>query len=192
MQRDKTFDDIENLYTFAENCIDIYQRNPESGSGYYNISTNEGEVIEVYCDRYGTRGYMFLSRGALPKLGSLDGLYTITDHAVIRVLYNDGGQHDVKVAQIAKYQFQFALSFQISKADGYKLPMNDARKPYVYLGFIPKEIALLKTKNNQNPKHGYKAGVQDIVYANCDRNPNSYIAFFGNDGNVTEHERWKT
>ena len=133
---------------------------------------------------------MFLSRGALSKLNSLEGLYTISDHAAIRVLYNDDRQHQVRVMQISKYQFQYALSFQISKADGYKLPMNDALRPYLYVGFLPRDLVLLKTKTGGNPQVGYRAGTEDVLYNQCDTNPNSYIAFFGNDGNVTEHPRW--
>ena len=172
--------------------MDVAHQLPDRTPGYYLIYTTAGEWIEVFCDFYGTRGYMFLSRDALSKLDSLDGLYTLHDHAIIRVLHADAGaQHDVKVSQIPLYQDRFALNFQISKADGYKLPINDALKPYIYLGFIPKDVAQLKTKDGRNALQGYKAGVHDVLFHNCDQNPNSYIAFFGNDASVPENGYWK-
>ena len=169
--------------------MDIAHQFPDKTPGYYTIYTHAGEGIEVYCDFYGTRGYMFLSREALSKLDSLNGLYTLHDHAIIRVRYGDGAQHDVMISQIPLYQYRFALSFQISKADGYRLPVNHAMMPYIYLGFIPKDVAKLKTKNGENATQGFKVGVHDVLFRNCDQIPNSYFAFFGNDASVVEIDR---
>ena len=179
------------FHGLVENCIDVALQTETRTPGYYAIYPNEGDGIEVYCDFYGTRGYMFLSKTALSTLNTTDGLYTLHDHAIIRVLYANGEQHDVTVSQIPLYHQRFALSFQINKADGYPLPFNNAMKPYLYLGFIPKDIGKLKTKEDKNAIQGYRAGVHDVEFKNCDQNPNSYIAFFGNDESVEEHPYWK-
>lgn len=174
------------------NCNDIRIQNPNAQSGEYKIFLPSNVEVTVYCDFLANHGYMFLSDNAISSITSLEGLYDITDHAVIRILYDNSEQHDVEIAQLMMNKYRFPLSFQLNSYMGYKRPVNWQMTPYVYVGFLPANRASLKSSmSDTKPVQGYMAGGKDITFINVDQNPNSYIAFFGNDGSVAESSYYR-
>ena len=183
-----TFCSIHSPLFISANCNEARLKNPGDPSGEFLIEPTPGVTVTVYCDFLQDRGYMYLSPDALSTLSNLEGLYDITDHAVIRILYTNGEQHDVEVAQMSMYSGRYPLSFQLNASLGYTRPLNYAMAPYVYLGFLPSYRARIKSNMTTTPPlQGYRAGGEDLIFTNCDRNPNSYIAFLINDGQVDEH-----
>ena len=180
------------LFT-SGNCNDIRLQNQTALSGEYNITLDSGQVVPVYCEFMVKQGYTFIPKSTLPSLTTLEGLYDISDHAIIRILYGNGEQHEVEVAQLSMFRDRFPLSIQLSSQIGYKRPYNWIMKPYLYLGFMPRNYTILKSKMTRSkPFQGYWAGQGNVIFKNFCKRPDSYIAFFGNDGNVTEHTYSKT
>ena len=177
------------FFSASENCNDVRIQNPAAKTGEYNITLPSGEALPIYCDFMAKHGYMFISKTALSSLTTLEGLYDICDHAVIRVLYDNSEQHEVEVAQLSMYRERFPLSFQLNNQTGFKRPFNWNMTPYLYLGFLPLNHASLRSRMKRIiPIQGYMAGGNDVIFNNCHKKPDSYMAFFGNDCNVTEND----
>ena len=174
----------------VSSCKDIYinQRGTPT-SGVYTIHSHTGPV-SVFCDFYDDIGYTYISKHDLGKLSDLSGLYTEDDHAIVRVLYKDGEQHAVSIEQLSDYKHRYQLSFQLSDANGYKSPLNHDLKPYIYIGFLPREIASLKSKSKPAVQ-GYRTGGIDFKFNNSDQNPNSYLAFFANPKNLHDNPYYR-
>ena len=66
------------------------------------------------------------------------------------------------------------LSVQLSQHANHNVPQNVYLGPYFYLGTLPKSEA------NQKSKQGFKSNGREILFNNCDANPDSYFAFFPN------------
>lgn len=138
--------------------------------------------MSVFCDFYEGRGYTFVSKSDLGKLSCLSSLYTESDHAIVRLLYRNNEQHDVSIEQLSDYKHRYSLSFQLSSANGFQRPLNYKLAPYIYVGFLPKSFASMKSAMKPAVQ-GYRTGGVDFRFNNCDKNPNSYIAFFANPHN---------
>ena len=101
------------LFT-SGNCNDIRVQNQTALSSEYNITLDSGQVVHVYCEFMVKRGYAFIQKSTLSSLTTLEGLYDISDHAIIRTLYGNGEQHEVEVAQLSMFKHRFPLSIQLS------------------------------------------------------------------------------
>ena len=155
----------------------------------YTIHSHSG-LISVFCDFYDDEGYTYISKHDLGKLSDLSGLYTEDDHAIVRVLYKDGEQHAVSIEQLSDYKHRYQLDFQLSDANGYNRPLNHGLKPYIYIGFLPREFASLKSKTKPAVQ-GYRTAGADFKFHNCDKNPNSYLAFFANPKNLPDNPYYR-
>ena len=45
---------VEYTKAFSSSCLEVYQKDPTSESGFYNLLLKNGTLIEVYCDMVGT------------------------------------------------------------------------------------------------------------------------------------------
>ena len=158
-------------------------------SGIYTIDTSGGPV-SVFCDFYDDRGYTFISRNDLGRLNSLDELYTESDHAIVRILYKNKEQHDVSIEQRTNYKFRYPLNFKLSDAVGYQRPVNHGLAPYLFVSFLPRDFASMKSKTKPTVQ-GYRTAGKDFKFHNCDKKPSSYIAFFANPKNMHDHPYYK-
>ena len=79
---------------------------------------------------------------------------------------------------MAAYE-QYNLSLQFNSHVGYAPPVNDKMSPYLYVGFIPSNIA-----NRVGAVQGYRVNGADYSFVNCDANPNSYFVFLKNANHV--------
>lgn len=113
----------------------------------------------------------------------LKQLYNIQNKALVRVLRKDGSQTESLIAQLAKFQNSYNLSFQFNTASGYQIPTTSSPYPYLYLGLLPEIIA------DQRVKQGYNAQGKDFTFKNCDGNGNSYFAFFSEDDPYFHEEK---
>ncbi|KAK3610050.1 hypothetical protein CHS0354_032135 [Potamilus streckersoni] len=183
---------VENYTTFKDkqnarnsSCKNIYLASINPTSGEYKLWTPTGQEFYVFCDFYNGHGYTFVSREGLNILKSLSDIYTDRSHVIVRHLQKDGIQKDVEIAPHSAFRYRYPLSFQLSKADGFTIPVNAALKPYIYLGFLPESYA--RRKSTQ----GYQAAGEDITFTNCDANPSSYLAFFANPYNRLPNNLYK-
>ena len=129
---------------------------------------------------------MFFSKTALSALTTIEGLYDIFDHAVIRTFYDNGEQHEVEVAQLSMYRERFPLSVQLSAHTGYESPINWNLQPYLLLGFLPLDHTLQESDINRIMSiQGYMAGGEDVTIRNSETHDN-YMAFFRNDGELSD------
>ena len=173
----------------VSSCKDIYINQRTPTSGVYTIHTHSG-LISVYCDFFEDRGYTYISKNDLGKVTDLSSLYTEDDHASVRVLYHNGEQHAVSIEQLSDYKYRYQLNFQLSDADGYKRPLNHGLAPYVYVGFLPRDFASLKSKTKPAVQ-GYRTAGTDFKFHNCNRGPNSYLAFFANPKNLPDNPYYR-
>ena len=162
--------------SFLANCEDIRLANPDSPSDTYTIQTSSGENTAVFCDFYYDRSYMFLSKDAITKLDtdSLRKMYTIRDHALIRMVYNTSHQHDVEIAQLLPFANRYPLSFQIGQFKHYTRPINSDLRRFLYVGFLPSDVV-------QQNVRGYRAGGKNVQFSNCGYQPNNFIVFYADD-----------
>ncbi|KAK3086303.1 hypothetical protein FSP39_016575, partial [Pinctada imbricata] len=141
-------------------------------NGTYQIYNRKNQAYFVYCEFYNNYGYTYVSRTTNVEI-NIDDLYTTRDHVKIRIQRNDRTQAETTVENLARYKTQYPLTFFYNRNNGFATPINHAALgPYLYLGFLPVSAA-----NHVQPQ-GYRAGSRDFPFNNCDRNPNSYIAFF--------------
>ena len=161
-------------------------RQNSSSSGVYTIYSKASEPVSVFCDFYDDFGYTFVSKNDLGKLDDLSELYSVTDHAIVRILLRNSKQRDVRIEQLSSFKYRYPLSFQLSDAVGFQRPKNHNLDPYIYVGFLPAEYASIKSS-----KQGYRTAGYDVVFSNCDANPNSYFAFLANLENKPENPYYK-
>ena len=144
----------------------------------------------MFCDFYGGQGYTFILKHDLGRLKDLSILHTENDHAIVRILYQNGEQHAVSIEQLSDYKYRYPLNFQLSDANGYKRPLNHRIQPYIYVGFLPRDFASLKSKTKPAVQ-GYRTAGNDFRFHNSDRNPNSYLAFFANPKNLPDNAYYR-
>jgi len=163
-------------FFISDSCQDVYYANPQSTSGTYRIYNKNQQVYDVWCEFHQNYGYAFVSNLSRVDI-NIDDLYTDTSHVILRHITSSGDQKEIEVKQLSRYRSQ-PLAFFYNRHDGYAAPQNHVQLgPYLYLGFLPISIA-----NNRNVQ-GYQAGGIDLVFQNCDSNPNSYLALFFNSKN---------
>ncbi|KAK3107568.1 hypothetical protein FSP39_017461 [Pinctada imbricata] len=84
-------------------------------------------------------------------------------------------QYDVTMKQISSHS-NLSLIIQTNSYNGFTRPVNhDKLSRYIYMGFIPANLA------NSNTIQGYNVNNNDYKFLNCDKNPNSYLVFYYND-----------
>lgn len=169
----------------ARSCKHIYEGSLTPITGEYQLCTPTGRRFDVFCDFYDGHGYTFVSRDGLGVLKDLSQLFTDRSHVLVRIRQTDGIQKDVEIAPHSAFKHRYPISFQISQAVGFSVPLNAAMKPYIYLGFLPESYARSRTTQ------GYQAAGEDLTFTNCDANPNSYLAFFANPSNLPANDYYK-
>ncbi|XP_013419820.1 uncharacterized protein LOC106180388 [Lingula anatina] len=158
-------------------CNEILQEIPNAVSGTYTISTNIGPV-QVYCEMgLNGGGYTFLPSSVIVDGAGLDltPLTTDTSQVLVRILEQTGSQPYTILQQLAAYS-SIPIHVSINSNDGYQGPNNKALGPYMFLGFLPTNVAADPSKAAQ----GFRSNGRDVTFTNCDRNPNSYFATFPN------------
>lgn len=156
-------------------CLDIYFEDRRNPSGEYILYQRE-HAVKVYCLFEGDYGFTFISRKSADAVIDVNALYSTNEFAKIRVLKPTGDQREVLVENVLSFQNLSKLFFAMNSHDKYKgpSPENSGLHPYLFLGFLP--INLAENGNSQ----GYRAKDMDFTFVNCDGNPNSYITFFFN------------
>ncbi|KAK3108765.1 hypothetical protein FSP39_015175 [Pinctada imbricata] len=158
----------------SDSCRDIYIGG-STQNGTYQIYNRKNQGYNVYCEFHKDYGYTYVSRTAGRVEININDLYTTKEHVKVRIQKFDLNQAEVILENLSRYKRQYPLAFFYNRNDGYALPQNHAAlAPYLYLGFLPKSAA-----NHIQPQ-GYRANGRDFAFANCDHNPNSYMAFFFN------------
>ena len=165
----------------------ISEDNPQSGN--FTTGTLGGSSVRVFCDFYEDRGYTYIHKDDLDLLTEADltALYTEHDHMIARLLYKDNSQRDVRLEQLSEFKYRYPLGFRLSNAVDYIPPINYALKPYLYVGFLPRDVASIKQS-----RQGYRAGGQDATFTNCDGQACSYLAIFQNPRHLEEDSYWTT
>ena len=118
-------------------------------------------------------GYTFISIAGVAKLKSSDMKYLFTKKkdVLLRISNKDGSQPYTVIKQYTKTG---GLSVQLSTYHGYTRPVNANLGKYIFLGTLKASYA--KRKSSQ----GFGSNDKQIIFHNCDTNPNNYFAFFPN------------
>ncbi|KAL4225509.1 biological adhesion [Mactra antiquata] len=157
-------------------CQDIYFSNILSQDGVFTITNRQDQTYEVYCEFHKGYGYTYVKPNSNVSINVQD-LYTDNTHVLIRDLRKDGTQYEAKIEQIAAFS-SVPLSIQYNSHTGYNAIQNPKMTPYIYVGFLP------SAKIHRGQREGYRMNGNDLVYTNCDGNPNNYFAFLFNTNNV--------
>jgi len=169
--------------TFIEgasfSCSQILASNPDAASGVYTITLPaSGAPIQVYCEMgLNGGGYTFINPRYLNLLSSweLDIMFSDRTSFLLRQRKCDNTQPYSVLTQLQEYA-SIPLYLGLNTNTGYNSPVNAANlgTPFLYFGFLPQSSA-----TNTNVQ-GLGVNGQSITFANCDSNPNSYIALFAN------------
>ncbi|XP_045172360.2 uncharacterized protein LOC123534256 [Mercenaria mercenaria] len=163
-------------------CKELKQHNTNLQSGEYSMYNGKGQAYKAFCEFHGTYGYMFISKNAGVEI-KLDLINPDTHEVLVRHVRSNGKQYVTKMRQLSS-KTSVPLSIQYNKYVNYASPVNfNTMGPFLYLGFLPRSIA------NQKSIQGYNANGKDFTFTNCNKNPNSYLAFFFNpsNGNPTNY-----
>ena len=139
----------------------------------YTLHNAQDQAFIVYCEFHHGFGYTFVD---LNSSVAIDPSLLFNNHTavVIRDLRKDGSQREAVIAQISNYR-HLNFTVQYNSNVGYNTPLNAKEKPYLYLGLLP-----INGISHRGDRQGYNLNGHDVAFSNCDGNPNSYFAFYGN------------
>lgn len=167
---------IDVVFFLLDSCKDIYSTNRHSPNGTYTIFNRKNQPYKVYCEFHSKFGYTYISKNSLLKI-DMNDLFTTTEHVKIRHVKADGVQTETVLENIERYK-NISLAIFYNHHPGYATPINSVTlAPYLYLGFLPIQIA-----SHVGDVQGYRASNQDVLFTNCDAQPNSYFVFYFNPG----------
>ena len=157
----------------SDSCKDIYTNDHNSKNGTYTIHNRENKPYQVYCEFYYKYGYTYISRQTSVDF-NINDLFTTTDHVKVRHIAGNGFQTETILENIESHK-NLSLGLFYNRHIGYAMPINiEHLAPYLYVGFLPIIVASHMTVQ------GYRAAKQNVLFTNCDSNPNSYFVFYFN------------
>ncbi|XP_046863708.1 uncharacterized protein LOC124457519 [Xenia sp. Carnegie-2017] len=162
-------------------CLQIKRSRRNAPSGLYFIYVKYIRV-KVYCEmKYHGGGYTFIPthavrRGRLTTL--IRQVFKNKKNVLLRIQKRDGSQPFTLISQLYRNR-RIPLKVLMHSYVGYTRPLNYYLRDYLFLGILPKWRAQNKAKQ------GFRSNYRKIVFKNCDKNPNSYFAFFPNHKGIT-------
>ncbi|XP_062578230.1 uncharacterized protein LOC134240145 [Saccostrea cucullata] len=168
------FASLSSIESLDHSCKDIHAFNQKSRNDTYWIQNRNNQFYKVFCEFHDTFGYTYISRNTTVEI-NIDDLLSTKKHVKIRKVQDDGSQIETVLRNIEQYK-NLSLGIFYNNHTGYAQPRIYSKilAPYLYVGFLPKEIA------NNNNTQGYRAGNEDKTFTNCDKNPNSYFVLYFN------------
>ena len=161
---------------YCESCAEIKEQAPAALSGLYDILFGN-QIITVYCEMalHGG-GFTFIPRDAVLR-GTLTGLvrklFTDKSKVLLRFQNKDGKQPHTLITQLPKNKGT-ELGVLMHHYTEYTRPLNSYMNDYIFLGILP------ASKARNKDVQGFCSNGKQVSFSNCDKNPNSYFAFFPN------------
>ena len=173
--------------TYKRSCLEIKRSAPHSLSGLYDILVDD-TVITVYCEMAKEGGgFTFIPREAVRrgKFRRLIGqIFRDRTKVLLRFQKHNGLQPFTLITQYTPFA-RYPLSVLMHTYAGYTRPVNYRLGDYIFLGIIPARVARARSYQ------GFRSNYRNVIFRNCDRNPNSYFALFPNhqEGNISPYHR---
>lgn len=162
--------------------MDIARRNLPSGE--YFVVTRANQPFKVFCyiDYKTGTGLTFISPETYYSI-DINDLFNIYDTVTIVHKRKNGKQYKTEVSQIVGLESR-PISIQFNDNVGHNGIVNRNLGPYVYVGLTPASMKGSRTIQ------GYKANGINVMFKNCDGNPNGYFAFLFNHKKLSEQNKY--
>lgn len=166
-------------YAFSSSCKQIKQLNSRAVSGVYIIRPlAKGSPMVVYCEMaIAGGGFTFLPRSLTIRSDAqhvVNALFTERHTALLKLQHRRERKEWYTLIHPYYRNWSYGLGLLVNSHSGYTAPMNSFMHDYILLGIIP------RSKAAQRSYQGFMSNGRNLLFKNCDGNPNSLFAFLPN------------